>query len=901
MDENKKNSGASAPQDGAMDLSGYSDAQLQDLRLQMDAARFPRNSENLDAEIARRAASGQGQRFGVRFTVADGLLGWIQARQARQPFYGAGSIAPAQEEVLVGGWQRTWLGTAHQTEIAIAARRVRNAYSDQEWISFDVQRRFWWPRHYMARAADADAAATLARLLPPARSSWFEKQATDIQQFYRLQRAPGRHPRIAPLLVATSLAVYFLQAASTGYWLGFDGGTLLNWGANAGNLTVHGGWWRLVASLFLHLNFVHLMVNMWVLWSVGRLAERSFGNLRFAVIYFTAGIMGGLFSIGWNPAVFSVGASGAIFGILGAFLAYLVHGGTRIPRPVMRAHLIPTILFILLNILSGIGQVGIDNAAHFGGLFTGLLLGWALASPFARRSPHVGLAQTATAIALVIIAAGGLLLQVTGPASRPSPQEQFLETHDWYRAGETRNLLRWQETANQVAAGTIASAVLAQRFEKEIIPFWRDAEPRLRKEIPDVLPETRGVVEAAADFADLRLRWASAIVESAKSGSSERAIELMQKTDVAQARLDWFSIRSQYDHKAFSLAENLAIAHIANIAWFNYRPCTRYPYLDFNPVAPGDLTSDAPARELALACQAQRLFLTRDFKGLEATLETARRHPGDLADGASSYDGLTRGLDILMDYGGLSADAVMARLADWRKTVPGSVNADVAEVQALVSWAYSARGRGYVDSVTAQNQIIFQHRIEIANAALEAMEPRAKDYAAWYAYAIDVNLLEDGKEDERSAIFNRAHDRFADDLSIDSAMLHSLMPRWGGSFEKVENFIIEQAQEKPGGMPPEEKYARLYWIYAGLEGKEADIFKDAHAKPDMVSSGMALAVKRYPKSDYLVNVSGRLACQSGERPEYETFQQALPKRYSASAWAPDFTVESCNKKFGLQR
>ncbi len=900
MDREEDQPGASAPRDGAMDFSGYSDAQLQQLRPHIDQARFPQDYARLEAEIARRERGDRGRRFAVRFTAADGLAGWLQALAIRQPFYGAGTITPGPEEIHVEGWRRTWLGLAQQAEAVIPAARVRNVYGDQDWICFDVQRRAWWPRHYAARTGDAGAAAALAGLLPATRSRWFEKQTASIRDYYRLQRAPGRRPLVTAVLVLASVLIYLIQAGISGYWLGLDRNTLINWGSNAGSYTVHGGWWRLVAALFLHLDPLHLIVNMWVLWSSGRLVERLFGNWRFAAIYFAAGIMGNLLSIGWNPAIVTVGASGAIFGVLGAYVAYLLHGDTRIPRPVMRAHLIPTVLFVFFSILNGLGQSGIDNAAHFGGLGTGLLLGWALARPLEGRPGGLRRAQGAAALALTACAAVGLLLQVTGPASRPSAQEQFLQSHDWYRSGEARNLLAWQQIANQAGAGTIASADLARRFRTEIIPFWQSTEPRLRKEVPAATPPARPFLQAVADFAALRLRWARAIVASANSGSAQEAVTLMQKTDAAQARLDWFVLRSQYDHRALSLAAAPAVTLVANLFWFNYLPCIRSPFRDFNPVAPTDLSTDGPAQRLALGCQAQRLFRMRDFTNLEAMMQDAHRLRGDLADGTSSYDAMLAGLGNLLDFGGLSVDGVFGRLAEWRKAVPGSVNADLVEAEALVSWAYAARGMGFADSVTAQNQMIFQHRINIADAALQALEPRARDYPAWYAAAINVNLLGDGEEEERRAIFERARSRFPDDLAVSSAMLHALMPRWQGSFEKVAKFILEQAARAPRGDPQAERYARLYWLYAGLEGAQADIFKDAFARPELVTLGMALAMKRFPKSDYLANVDGRLACQSDQRGEYLAFHAIMPKHYSASAWSPDFTVADCDKKFGLK-
>lgn len=881
-----------------MDFAGYTDAQLQDLRRYIDPVRFPTNFQKLEAELSRRAKDGRGKRCVVHFTSTGGFPGWLQAFFALQPFYGTGSITAGSDQVLLEGWQRTWLGTGQQSEMAIPSDRILNVYCDHEWISFDVRRRLFWPRHYMMRADSGAEASAFTRSLPASRSKWFEKQATDLRDFYRLLRAPGRQPWVTAFVVLACLGVYVIQAAISGYWVALDGVTLTEWGINIGPQTVHGAWWRLPASIFLHLNLVHLAVNMWVLWSAGRLAERLFGNLVYAVIYLVAGLVGGLLSIAWNPAVVTAGASGAIFGVLGALIAYLVHGGTRVPRRILRAHLIPTLLFTLFSILNGLAQAGIDNAAHVGGLVAGLLLGWAFAIPFSRQSGGLAVAQGVASLALVIAGVAGLLFQVTGPASRSSVAEQFLSANEWYRSGEERNIQRWQELANRAGAGNIASGDFARQFETDIVPFWRDAGRKLRAQLPATPSGNRGFAAAVTDFAGLRLRWARAVIESARTNNAEAALDLMEKTDVAQARLDWFGLRGRYDHQAYALGEKRPIAEVENVAWLNYRPCVKSPFKDFNAVSPSDMSADGPARAAALACQAQHLFLTRDFVSLEKLLEDARRHPHDLMDGSSSYDAAFGGLDRLFQYGGLSADAALVRLADWRLAAPGSVQADLTEVSVLVAWAYQARGLGTADTITAQNQTIFLHRIKIANAALTAMEARGRNHAEWYAQAIDVNLLGNGKEEERRAIFQKAHALFPDDIALDGAMLHALMPRWGGSFEKVAQFIADQSQEEHT-MPGPEKYARLYWDYLDLEGSDTDVFKDAYAKPDIVSLGQAMMMKRYPRSDYVANVAGRLACQSGQKLEYLVFHSQMPKRYSASAWSPNLTVEGCDRVFKL--
>jgi len=207
---------------------------------------------------------------------------------------------------------------------------------------------------------------------------------------------------------------------------------------------------------------------------------------------------------------------------------------------------------------------------------------------------------------------------------------------------------------------------------------------------------------------------------------------------------------------------------------------------------------------------------------------------------------------------------------------------------------------GFADTITAQNQMVFLHRIKMAGVALRAMEARGRKVPDWYAQSIGVNLLGNGKAEERRVLFDQGHALFPDDLGLDGAMLHSLMPRWGGSFQNVAQFIAGQAREPQKKMPALEKYARLYWNYAAQEGEKADIFRDAYAKPEIIGLGLAFIMKRYPKSDYWANVAGRLACQSDQRLEYLVFHSALPRRYSASAWSPTLTVEKCNQKFGLK-
>jgi rhomboid protease GluP len=165
---------------------------------------------------------------------------------------------------------------------------------------------------------------------------------------------------------------------------------LMAWGSNVGRLTLGGDWWRLLTSMFLHGSLVHLGFNMLVLYQAGQLAERIFGSLRFTGLYLVAGLCGSLGSVLWNPHVNSVGASGALFGLVGGLLAFIRREHSGVPPTVVKDLQGSLLPFLLFNIVAGFIYPHTDNAAHIGGLAGGWLAGHMLA-----RSLHVPNQRTA--------------------------------------------------------------------------------------------------------------------------------------------------------------------------------------------------------------------------------------------------------------------------------------------------------------------------------------------------------------------------------------------------------------------------------------------------------------------------------------------------------------------------
>ncbi len=151
---------------------------------------------------------------------------------------------------------------------------------------------------------------------------------------------------------------------------------LLKWGADFGPaIALEGQSWRLFTNVFLHVGIIHLTMNMWCFLAFGPLIERLYGNAAFAALYLLAGVGGSIASMAWNPILFSAGASGAIFGVIGALLAFVVVHRHAIPVEVLVPLRSSAVSFTVMNLMLGLMVRGIDNAAHIGGLLTGFLAG----------------------------------------------------------------------------------------------------------------------------------------------------------------------------------------------------------------------------------------------------------------------------------------------------------------------------------------------------------------------------------------------------------------------------------------------------------------------------------------------------------------------------------------------
>ena len=178
---------------------------------------------------------------------------------------------------------------------------------------------------------------------------------------------------ITPIIVILNILIFAIMAISGVHLILPSNESLLLWGANFRPLTIDGEFWRLFTSTFIHIGIFHLLMNMYALVYIGLLLEPYLGKTRFLSAYLIAGISGSVASIFWNELTISAGASGAIFGMYGVFIALLT---TRLIDQSARKSLLLSIgVFVFYNLVNGL-KGGIDNAAHIGGLLSGLIIGY---------------------------------------------------------------------------------------------------------------------------------------------------------------------------------------------------------------------------------------------------------------------------------------------------------------------------------------------------------------------------------------------------------------------------------------------------------------------------------------------------------------------------------------------
>jgi rhomboid protease GluP len=239
-----------------------------------------------------------------------------------------------------------------------------------------------------------------------------------------VRQARAARSRVTIGLLLANVAVFLWLASLQGDAMNLSGELLFDHGSDSGVLVAEGQWWRLVTCMFLHGGLIHIAVNMWSLWALGPFVEMLFGSAAMFAIYMLSGVGGSIASCLWHPFGNSVGASGAIFGLFGAIIAFFLTHRRSMPPSVFWNLMMRFAILLAINGYLGFRMPNIDNAGHIGGLAFGIVCGFAAWRP--RGTPATLDARRGLRLGVVAIVLAALVFLV--------PWRVKMEEDAYYRA-----------------------------------------------------------------------------------------------------------------------------------------------------------------------------------------------------------------------------------------------------------------------------------------------------------------------------------------------------------------------------------------------------------------------------------------------------------------------------------
>jgi rhomboid protease GluP len=321
-----------------------------------------------------------------------------------------------------------------------------------------------------------------------------------------------------------------------------DGWVHIRWGSNYTPLTLSGDWWRLVSSIFIHFGIIHLLMNMYCLYTIGVYLEPFLGKLRFITAYLCTGVLADIVSLGWHTEdINGAGASGAVFGMYGVFLALLT---TKLVPAAIRKSLLQSIgIFVVYNLVYGM-KSGVDNAAHAGGLVSGFIIGYAFVPMIQKEKNGQPLKWIPAAIvALTVGITAFYLLQ--HPVTLKEREAALSIVKDAsYRDNDKFNtvLLQFDEQGASeykiLTDSTLTDLSLTEKINQEALPGWQKLEVLFKETARyDISPAAHKKAALLGDYIILQKKELDIIKEIAKQGQTQELIQALNDTRAASDAL----------------------------------------------------------------------------------------------------------------------------------------------------------------------------------------------------------------------------------------------------------------------------------------------------------------------------------------------------------------------------
>jgi len=313
---------------------------------------------------------------------------------------------------------------------------------------------------------------------------------------------------ITPIIIELNILVYIIMVISGVNFFAPEGQDLIAWGGNFKPLVLGGEWWRLFSCMFLHFGILHIALNMYALFFIGVYLEPLLGRTKFLTAYLAAGLLSSVASTWWHGNdIVGAGASGAIFGMYGVFLALLT---TNIVDKHARQSLLTSVgIFVAYNLYYGFTHKEIDNSAHIGGLLSGLVIGYILYLSF--REPS----EKKNKIITAIIASVAILTTFLYVGAAKDDSIRFEHKYEVFIDLQNKALAPLQ-------TDSFPSAELEQHLRETSLPTWKKAQ--------QVIDSTTGFKLSAAytrkrqlavEYARLRIQQTELFIQTLNTSTGD--------------------------------------------------------------------------------------------------------------------------------------------------------------------------------------------------------------------------------------------------------------------------------------------------------------------------------------------------------------------------------------------
>jgi rhomboid protease GluP len=450
-------------------------------------------------------------------------------------FAGNGRITVEETNVVLDGKRARpfWFGAAQS--IALPLKTVVNVECEGRKIMFEYKSAGDIAGAISIWAPSDEEATSIVGALPTIKTERFAAALIEKSDFESRLMQVSPTAFVTPTLVAMNVLVFIWAVWRGAGFMEPDGLTMIDLGSDYGPLTTTGEWWRLVTSTFMHFGVLHLALNMWALWSTGPLVERLYGSWYFAVLYLLAGVVGSVASIVWNPGVNSAGASGAIFGVFGAMLAFIVNKEAGVPVKIAQQHQASTLIFVAYNLFNGFTHSGIDNAAHIGGLVAGFAFGWILARPV---TIEARMTKFSSRMAVACVAGVAITVLALGSLSWRSPE---FTNEQLFRAAMLRYSVEEEKYLQVLKERPLTGTDLemAKRIDSELLSYWERMSAAIEN-VPKLSTDSRfhDFQDAIDDYVEYRRRGFQKYVEGHLKRNAAALRESERYIDVSDRALE---------------------------------------------------------------------------------------------------------------------------------------------------------------------------------------------------------------------------------------------------------------------------------------------------------------------------------------------------------------------------